>query len=67
VWTTQRVADVLFRRFGVRYDRDHVGRLLHRWGFSWQKTTGRAVERDEAAIAHWIRHTWPRLKKKPAR
>lgn len=36
-WTTQRVADMLWQRFRVRYDRDHVCRLLHRLGWSWQK------------------------------
>ena len=66
VWTTQRVADLLRRRFGVRYDRDHVCRLLHRFGWSWQKPTGRARERDEKAIQRWVQRTWPRVKKTPA-
>jgi transposase len=66
VWTTPRIASVIWRRFRVRYHPDHIGRLLHRWGLSWQKATGRAVERDEQAIARWVSHTWPRLKKKPA-
>lgn len=65
IWTTQRVADLIQRRFGVRYDRDHVCRLLHRFGWSWQKPARRARERDEAAIQRWVKHTWPRLKKKP--
>lgn len=66
VWTTQRVADVLWKRFRVRYDRDHVCRLLHRFGWSWQKPTGRARERDDAAIQRWVQHTGPRLKRKPS-
>jgi transposase len=37
VWTTQRVADLLWRRFEVSYHLDHVGRLLHQCGLSWQK------------------------------
>jgi transposase len=65
IWTTQRVADLIGRRFGVRYNRDHVCRLLHRFGWSWQKPARRARERDEAAIQRWVQHTWPRLKKKP--
>ena len=65
IWTTQRVADLIWRRFRVRYDRDHVCRLLHRFGWSWQKPARRARERDEVAIQHWVKHTWPRLKKKP--
>jgi putative transposase len=67
VWTTQTVADLLWRRFRVRYDRDHVSRLLRAQGLSYQKTEGRAVERDEVAIQRWVTRTWPRIKKKPAR
>jgi transposase len=65
VWTTQRVADLIWQRFHVRYDRDHVCRLLHGFGWSWQKPTGRARERDEKAIRRWVEHTWPRIKKTP--
>ena len=67
IWTTQRVADLLRNRFGVRYHADHVGRLLHACGLSWQKATGRALERDEAAITRWKSRIWPRLKKKRMR
>jgi transposase len=31
-WTTSRFADAIFVRFGVRYDPDHVGRIMHRLG-----------------------------------
>jgi transposase len=31
-WTTARFADAIFVRFGVRYDPDHVGRIMHRLG-----------------------------------
>ena len=31
-WTTSRFADAIFARFGVRYDPDHVGRIMHRLG-----------------------------------
>jgi len=65
LWTTQRIADLIWRRFRVRYDRDHVCRLLHRFGWSWQKPARRARERDEAAIQRWVEHTWPRIKKTP--
>jgi len=63
LWTTQRVADLIRRRFGVRYDRDHVCRLLHRFGWSWQKPARRAREREEAAILRCVEQTWPRIEK----
>ena len=31
-WTTARFADAIFARFGVRYDPDHAGRIMHRLG-----------------------------------
>ena len=31
-WTTARFADAIFVRFAVRYDPDHVGRIMHRLG-----------------------------------
>ena len=31
-WTTARFADAIHARFGVRYDPDHVGRIMHRLG-----------------------------------
>ncbi len=65
VWTTARVAQLLWQRFRVHYDRDHVCRLLHGFRWSWQKPTGRARERDEQAIRRWVEQTWPRLKKTP--
>ena len=31
-WTTGRLASAIETQFGVRYDEDHVGRLMHRLG-----------------------------------
>jgi transposase len=42
-WTTQRFAEAIFARFGVRYDPDHVGRIMHRLGLRERK---RVVERQ---------------------
>jgi transposase len=65
LWTTERVARLIFREFKVRYHRAHVGRVLHSLGWSVQKPERRALERDEERIARWKRETWPRIKKKP--
>lgn len=65
LWTTARIAEVIRREFGVAYHRDHVGRLMHRLGWSPQKPERRAVERDEGAIERWKRKDWPRVKKTP--
>jgi len=36
-WTTMRFAEAIFNRFGIRYDPDHVGRILHRLGLRERK------------------------------
>lgn len=67
LWTCARVAEVIRRRFRVRYNADHLGRVLHALGFSPQKPVHRARERDEAAIERWRKVVWPRLKKRAAK
>jgi transposase len=65
LWTLKRVRQLIEREFGVRYSEVHVWRLLGQLGLSNQKPERRALERDEAAIAHWRKRTWPALKKTP--
>ena len=63
LWTLARVAEVIHRRFGVRYDPAHVWRILNTLGWSCQKPERRARERDEERIARWQKQDWPHLKK----
>jgi transposase len=63
LWTCPRVAAVIEQRFGVKYDDSHVWRLLTKWGWSCQKPQRQAREQDPAAVEHWIRSQWPRIKK----
>lgn len=65
LWTCERVSEVIEREFGVQYHASHVWKILGSLGWSCQRPTGRAIERDEAAIRRWKRVDWPRIKKKP--
>ncbi len=65
LWTCPRIAEVIRRRFKVRYHASHVGRVLRSLGFSPQKPERQARERDEEAIRGWVREVWPRVKKTP--
>lgn len=65
LWTLERIAQVIGRVGGVHYHRGHVWRVLRSLGWSLQKPTTRARERDEFEIAHWKKRTWSRLKKTP--
>jgi transposase len=62
LWTTARVAEVIYRHFRLRFHHDHVGRFLReRLGWSVQKPYRRARERDEAAILDWQAVEFPRI------
>jgi Winged helix-turn helix len=63
VWTASRVAVVIEQTFGVRYHRDHVGRLLREAGWSRQQPIERATQRNEEALKEWSEQRWPAIKK----
>lgn len=66
LWTLKRVGAVIERMHGVRFGQTQVWRILGSLGFSPQKPNKQAIERDEDAVRHWKRRTWPGLKKKPS-
>jgi len=65
LWTLGRIAEVIQREFGVFYHPNHLWRLLRQHAWSCQVPEWRAMQRDEAAIAHWKRYRWPHIKKGP--
>jgi len=65
LWTLKRVGVVIERMHGERFSLAQVCRILGSLGFSPQKPEKRAIERNEDAVRHWKRRTWPALKKKP--
>ena len=66
LWTLRRVADLIRRHFSVQYDPSQVSRILHSMGWSRQRPTRRARERNEQAIDAWRKDGWPRIKKGPS-
>ena len=63
LWTLERIAALIRKRFGVSYHPSHVFKILRAMDWTCQKPERQARERDEEAIAHWVKHRWPRLKK----
>jgi len=64
LWTLPRVAELIRKHFGVRYDQSGVWHVLRRMEWSCQKPERRARERDEKAVARWRSKDWPRIKKR---
>jgi transposase len=65
VWTTRIIAEYIRREFRVEYNWKYIAELLHRLGFSVQRPRKRLSRADRAAQQYWLRHTFPRIKKKP--
>jgi transposase len=66
MWTLGRVAGVIERLTGVRYSQTQTWAILRqRLGWTRQRPARRAVERNEEAIAAWVKQDWPRIKKAP--
>jgi transposase len=65
LWTSARVAQLIEGECGVEYHPGHVWRILRQLGWSCQRPTGRALERNEAKIQQWKQKRWPELKKRP--
>ena len=52
-WTTVRFAEAICGRFGVRYDPDHVGRIMHRLGLR-ERSRKRAVALNVAVFPEYV-------------
>ena len=66
LWTAPRLAQLIEQEWGITFHPDYLTAWLRQRGFTPQKPRRRARERDERAIAAWLAHDWPRIKKRPA-
>jgi transposase len=64
LWTTNRVTHLIEQECGITYHPSQAWRILRQLGWSCQRPTGRALERDEEKIRWWKQKRWPEIKKK---
>jgi transposase len=62
-WTLDRIGQLIWQLFHVRYHPSGVWHVLRRLGWSCQRPQRRSLGRDEAEVAHWRRYVWPQIKK----
>lgn len=65
LWTLKRVASIIEKESGHVYTEAGVWFLLRDMGFSSQRPTTQARQRDETKIEYWKKRRWPLLKKTP--
>ena len=59
LWTREAVAQLIEREYGIAVSPTSVGRYLRAWGMSAQKPVRRAYERNDEAIARWLKEEYP--------
>jgi transposase len=62
LWTAWRVAHLIEEECWVGYHGSQAWRILRQLGWSCQRPTGRALERDEEKIRTWKQKRWPEWK-----
>jgi transposase len=67
LWTRAAVASLIAREYGIEVSLVTVGRYLRAWGLSPQKPVRRAYERNDVAIARWLKQEYPMLARQAKR
>jgi len=62
-WTLDRIAQLIWQLFKVRYHPSAVWYVMDRMGWSSQRPQRRALHRDEEAIMEWKKNVLPEIKK----
>ena len=62
-WTLDRIVQVIWQLFGVRYETSAVWHVMQRMGWSNQRPQRRPLHRNEEAIEQWKKEELPRIKK----
>lgn len=61
LWTRAAVVALIARRLDLTISVTTAGRYLKAWGFSPQKPVRRAYERNDVAIARWLKRDYPMI------
>lgn len=64
-WTRARVKLLILKLFGIEYHITQVGRILRLLGFTWQKPSRQAIQRNEEMVEDWRAQRWEAIKKSP--
>jgi transposase len=67
LWTRAAVAQLIAREFDMAVSLSTVGRYLKAWGLSPQRPVRRAYERNDAAIAAWLKQDYPAIAREAKR
>jgi transposase len=61
LWTREAVSELIKQETGLELDRRLVGSYLKRWGFTPQRPTKRAYQRDDKKVKAWLEEQYPEI------
>lgn len=61
LWTCKRIQKIVKQRFGKKIHTTNIMRWLKRLNITNQKPQRRASQRDDKAVAKWLREEWPKI------
>ena len=64
LWTRRIVAELIKEKFDITLELTAVGRLLASLNITPQKPLRRAYERDPEKVEQWVKHDYPKLRKR---
>lgn len=67
LWSARRLVDLIRRRFDVGFHPASLRRWLRERDYTPQRPAKKARQRDDDAIAGWVKNDWPRIQKKRPR
>lgn len=60
-WRTPMIQELILQRFNVFYNSHYLSEYLKNLGFSFQRATFVATQRDAQARNTWLSQTWPEI------
>jgi transposase len=67
LWSARRIVELIRHHFGITFHPASLRRWLRERGYTPQRPAKKARQRDDDAIAGWVKNDWPRIQKKRAR
>ncbi len=64
LWSAPRLAQLIDQEFGVGFHPHYLSTWLRQRGYTPQKPRRVHREKDDEAIARWLAHDWPRIRRK---
>ena len=64
LWDRKAVKELIYRQYKVVVAIRTVGKYLHRWNFTPQRSVKRAYEQQPKAVQRWLDEDYPKIQKK---